>query len=137
MVRYGRAPRTGRESFAARERPPPGTPGRSGPLAASGDLRAEVPEEGPWALPPHRGLVMLEDDARRSRDMGRRQKRWTAWWARPVIDGKVRCEVRGGQADVSDCEGCTWMSELDLLSEQPRVFCRPDAALAAARGSGI
>lgn len=80
---------------------------------------------------------MLEDDTRRSSDVRRRQKRWTAWWARPVIDGKVRCELRGGAADLSDCEGCTWMSELDLLSEQPRVLCRPDAALAAGRLIGI
>lgn len=69
--------------------------------------------------------------------MGRRTKRWSRWWARPVIDGKVRCELRGGEADLADCESCTWLLEVDLVSEQPRVLCRPDAALDAARRIGI
>ncbi len=66
-----------------------------------------------------------------------RWTRWSGWWARPVVDGKVRCELRGGEADLAECEGCSWLLEVDLLTEQPRVLCRPDAAWTVARSSGI
>ena len=69
--------------------------------------------------------------------MGAIRKGWSRWWARPVIEGTVDCELRG-TVDVEECRDCTWLLQADGDGDEPtEVRCRPDAARLAARGSGI
>ncbi len=66
-----------------------------------------------------------------------RRGRWSRWWARPVVEGSVHCSLRGGDVELSECERCIWLLDVDLEGEDPRVRCRPDAAYSALRAGGI
>lgn len=69
--------------------------------------------------------------------MGATRREWPRWWARPVIEGSVDCELRG-TVDIEECQGCTWLLQADGEGpEATEVRCRPDAGRLAARGMGI
>jgi hypothetical protein len=51
-------------------------------------------------------------------------RRYLHGQTRPIVDGRVHCELRGGPIDATECEGCPALLLLTLDGDTPNVHCR-------------
>jgi hypothetical protein len=49
-----------------------------------------------------------------------------------IHGGRVGCPVRGADAEIDECAGCRWLTDIVTSAPMPLVRCRPPAATTSA-----